>query len=340
MKIIFWGTPKYAIPTLDALIKDGNEILCVVTQPDKRRTRGRDKSPSPIKERAQEYKIPVITTSSIRKDVVTKEKIKSLNADIFIVVAFGQILPKDILELPRLGCWNSHASLLPRWRGAAPIQWSILKGDKETGIDIMLMDEGLDTGPVLLEKRIDIDLLDNYSDLSQKLSNLSAESILEAINIIKSIGSFKLDFRNKLLNLKLQSSSSVEPTYARQIVKADKLINWAEPVLTVHKRIMGLYPNTFTLVNNKILKIEVTEPIEPGSKLEKSLITNGLDLIKINKYKEPGTIVSFQKGFGLLIRCIDHPILIRKAKLQGKKSLESDSLIQQLKLHEGYIINS
>ena len=156
MKIIFWGTPKYAADNLIEIFKAGHEIIAAVTQPDRKRGRGKKLTPSPVKNVSIDLGIPVLTTPSISKDHKTKEILRNLNADIFLVVAFGQILPSDILDYPKFGCWNSHASLLPAWRGAAPIQWSILNGDSKTGVCIMSMEEGLDTGPVIEQEAINI----------------------------------------------------------------------------------------------------------------------------------------------------------------------------------------
>jgi methionyl-tRNA formyltransferase len=175
MKILFWGTPDYAVPTLEALIESGHTIVGVVTQPDRRRGRGKQLIPSPVKARALDLGCPVFTPERIRKDIEVQQTLKQLNADVSVVVAFGQILPKSVLQQPPLGCWNGHGSLLPRWRGAGPIQWSLLEGDSETGVGIMAMEEGLDTGPVLIEQPLAIGLSDNAEQLSQKLSQLTGQ---------------------------------------------------------------------------------------------------------------------------------------------------------------------
>ncbi len=162
MKIVFWGTPKYAAENLSNIFDAGHDVIAVVTQPDRKRNRGKRLSPSPVKETAIDLGIPAYTTNSISKDKNIKDILFSLNADVYIVVAFGQILPREILDQPILGCWNSHASILPKWRGAAPIQWSILNNDQQTGISIMSMEEGLDTGPVISQEFTDINPEDNF----------------------------------------------------------------------------------------------------------------------------------------------------------------------------------
>ena len=157
MRIIFWGTPEYSIPSLDILIKSKHEVIAVVSQPDKKRSRGNKLISSPVKSIAEQESIKIYTPEKIRGNIDFINELKSLSCDLFIVIAYGKILPKEILEIPKFGCWNAHASLLPRWRGAAPIQWSLIKGDEFTGVGIMKMNEGLDTGDILLEEKIKID---------------------------------------------------------------------------------------------------------------------------------------------------------------------------------------
>ena len=325
MKIVFWGTPDYAVPSLEALINNGHEILAVVTQPDKRRGRGNKLCPSPVKMKAQELGLSIITTNSIQKDMLNKEIIKNLNAEIYVVVAFGQLLPVDILDHPPYGSWNSHGSLLPRWRGAGPIQWSILSGDKQTGVSIMLMEEGLDTGPVLLEQEINIDLHDNYSALSKKLSLLSAATIVKALIIIETAGICTRDERLKLLNLRLQEDDVTKITYARSFIKEDRRINWEQKPIKIHKQIMAFHPNAYTYYNKKILKIEVSEPLN----LKDSQFKEDLALDKSKKEK-PGYIIGTIDSKGLVVSCGENAILIKKAKLEGKSTLEGNRLIQQL----------
>ena len=185
MNVLFWGTPQYAVPTLEALLAAGHTIVGVVTQPDRRRGRGKQVQPSPVKARALDIGCPIFTPSRIRLDIAVQEQLAALKADVSVVVAFGQILPKAVLDHPPLGCWNGHGSLLPRWRGAGPIQWSLLEGDAETGVGIMAMEEGLDTGPVLIEGRVPIRLRDNAQDLSIKLSQLTGELMATAMSQIE-----------------------------------------------------------------------------------------------------------------------------------------------------------
>ena len=163
MRILFWGTPEYSLASLEILIKSKHEVIAVVSQPDKKRSRGNKLTSSPVKSFAQQESIKIYTPEKIRNNIHFINELKSLSCDLFIVIAYGKILPKKILEIPKFGCWNAHASLLPRWRGAAPIQWALMKGDEFTGVGIMKMNEGLDTGDLLLEEKIKIDNNDNLN---------------------------------------------------------------------------------------------------------------------------------------------------------------------------------
>ena len=174
MRIIFWGTPEYSVKSLEVLKKSDHDIVAVITQPDKKRSRGNKLIASPVKEYAIKENIPVFTPEIIKGNIQFISKLKELSCDLFIVIAYGKILPKAILDIPKYKSWNAHASLLPRWRGAAPIQWSLLEGDEFTGVGIMKMEEGLDTGDILVEKKIKIANEENLKSLTRRLSDLSA----------------------------------------------------------------------------------------------------------------------------------------------------------------------
>ena len=174
MKAVFMGTPDFAVPVLQAMIDEGIEVAAVVTQPDKAKGRGNKIIFSPVKETAVAAGIPVLQPVRIRKDEAFIEKIREIAPDVIVVVAFGQIIPQSVLDIPRLGCVNVHASLLPKYRGAAPIQWAIISGEKQTGVTTMLMDAGLDTGDMLLRKVVDIDPKETGDSLHDKLSAAGA----------------------------------------------------------------------------------------------------------------------------------------------------------------------
>ena len=330
MRVIFWGTPTYALPTLNALVNSGYDLVAVVTQPDRRRGRGKQLIPSPVKLRAIELGLSVFTPEKLRGDYELQKELAELNADISIVVAFGQILPAEVLNQPLLGCWNGHGSLLPRWRGAGPIQWSILSGDKVTGVGIMAMEEGLDTGPVLLQESIEIGLLENANQLGKRLSELTASLMIEALlKIIASTSGQRLKHINQL-NVTKQEQLEGKPTYARMLTKPDHIINWNHSAIDIHRKVMGLCPNAVTAWRKKRLKIITTEPLIEV--LSKYLSKNVRPLIgrwQVDT-NQPGTILGFEPELGIIVSTHDWPLLIRQAQLEGKGVAESRVLIQQL----------
>ena len=327
MNIIFWGTPEFCIPIFEAILNSSHNIVGVVTQPDKRRGRGKATSFSPIKQKAIELNIPIFTPVRIKFDEITRKALKELDADLYVVVAFGQILPKEILNLPKYGCWNIHASLLPRWRGAAPIQWAVINGDRQTGVCIIKMDEGLDTGPVLLEKSIDLGCLENSEILKEKLSKLSSNQIIIALNAIqKCINKGEPIERIRLIR---QENLDREITYARLIKKEDYLINWQETSIQLHQKVLGLYPNCYTYILDKRIKLTQTMPIDIR-------FTNYLDenvrsfIGKVDDNIKPGQIIDTIPELGIIVKTRKSLLLIKGAKIEGKIELFGKSLIQQL----------
>ena len=248
-----------------------------------------------------------------------KNKLKALSCDLFIVIAYGKILPKEILEIPKFGSWNAHASLLPRWRGAAPIQWSLIYGDKFTGVGIMKMNEGLDTGDILLEEKLKIDKKDNLNTLTEKLSILSSKLFINAISLIEENINKKHNFK-----LKNQINLDREITYARMIEKSDYKVDWNNEAIHISRKIKGLYPRAYTNFrgkNLKIIKIKVLKSDEINNK----------ENIFINNHSEPGTILAIFKNEGLVISTKTYPIILIEAKLEGKNISSKKQLIQQLK---------
>jgi len=315
VRILFWGTPEYSIPSLDIFIKSKHEVIGVVSQPDKKRSRGNRLISSPVKSFAEKESIKIYTPAKIRDNIDFINELKSLSCDLFIVIAYGKILPKEILEIPKFGCWNAHASLLPRWRGAAPIQWSLIKGDEFTGVGIMKMNEGLDTGDLLLEEKIKIDNDDNLNTLSEKLSILSAKLFLNATSLIE---------ENTNSQLTKQNSLGREITYARMIEKSDFRVDWGNEAIEISQKIKGLYPRantTFRGKNLKILKIKVLSSDE--IKNEKYLF--------MSNYSRPGIILAVIENEGIIISTKTDPIILLEAKLEGKNISSKKQLIQQLK---------
>ena len=328
MKIIFWGSPTYAAENLKQLVKSGYEVIAVVTQPDRKRGRGTKLIPTPVKQVGIDFGIPVYETRSISKDQNTKNKLLNLNADVYIVVAFGQILPKEILDKPELGCWNSHASLLPKWRGAAPIQWSIIDNDSKTGICIMSMEEGLDTGPVIELEVTDISDTDNLEILTNRLCKISSKLLVKSLNNIKNTKGLDKNARLNKLNAIDQSKLKGNPSYARQLKKDDYIVNWNQTARMVIKRIQGLYPNAYTYHNGKRIKILEVKSIEPSNKLNSNIYLKNISLAD----KTPGEILMIKKQYGIFVMTNDFPILISSAQLEGRNKTDSYTLALQANL--------
>ena len=332
MRLLFWGTPAYAVQTLSALHDAGHSIVGVVTQPDRRRGRGKQLVPSPVKQRAEEIGCPVFTPERIRHDSACQQQLADLQPDASIVVAFGQILPRDVLQQPPLGCWNGHGSLLPRWRGAGPIQWSLLEGDVETGVGIMAMEEGLDTGPVLLERKLKIGLLENADQLGERLSRLTAELMVEALPRIEMAGPGSEAERWRALDMRFQSD---EHTYARMLQKGDYQIDWSTSALSIHRKVMGLYPGAQTNCKGKRLKIQSTEPLI--ERLIDQLSPEATALIgswPTGKY-EPGRVLAAVQDLGIVVSSSGCPLLIREAQLEGKSRSRGQTLVQQMQSEVG-----
>ena len=327
MRLLFWGTPAYAVPTLSALHEAGHTIVGVVTQPDRRRGRGKQLVPSPVRNRAEELGLPVFTPSRIRHDTDCQTQLAELKPDASIVVAFGQILPMEVLQQPPLGCWNGHGSLLPRWRGAGPIQWSLMEGDSETGVGIMAMEVGLDTGPVLLERKLKIGLLDNAQQLGDRLSQLTADLMVEALPLIEAAGPGTEAERRQRLDLRYQPD---EHTYARMVTKADYRIDWSASALAIHRLVMGLYPGAQTRCQGKMLKIHSTEPLI--ERLKDQLTSPAAALVGrwATGEDEPGTVLAAIQDLGIVVSSSGCPLLIREAQLEGKSKSSGQALVQQL----------
>jgi len=230
MRVVFMGTPEFSVPILTAIIGHGYEVVAVYTQPPRPAgRRGLELTKSPVHEKAEQFGIPVFTPKSL-KGVEEQEVFASLEADVAIVVAYGLLLPQAILDAPRLGCYNGHASLLPRWRGAAPIQRAIMAGDSETGMMIMKMDAGLDTGPVAMVEKVAITPDMSAGELHDRLSQIGADLMIRALGALE----------RESLALQPQAEEGV--TYAAKIDKTEARIDWSKPAKHVHNTIRGLSP--------------------------------------------------------------------------------------------------
>lgn len=271
-RIVFFGTPAFALPSFERLLKGPDEIVGAVTQPDRERGRGRKKAPSPVKELALQRGIALYQPERVKESSFLTE-MKVLSPDLFVVVAFGQILPKTLLEVPQFGAVNVHGSLLPKYRGAAPIVWALLKGEKKTGITTMLMDEGMDTGDILLQAEIPIEEEDTGETLSRKLSALGGELLMETLEGLKA------------RRLSPQPQDHTKASYAPPLKKEDGWIDWRRSAEEIHLQIRAFnpWPGAFTRWERGLLKIlrgEVrkgTSTAEPGS-----VLWIGSDFIEVN----------------------------------------------------------
>ncbi|HBP54140.1 MAG TPA: methionyl-tRNA formyltransferase [Synechococcus sp. UBA8638] len=326
MRILFWGTPTYAVPCLDALVTAGHGLVGVVSQPDRRRGRGGQLQPSPVKRRAMELGLPVWTSPSLRHDTPLQQQLATLAADVFVVVAFGQILPPEILAQPRLGCWNGHGSLLPRWRGAAPIQRALLAGDRLTGVSIMAMEEGLDTGPVLLKSGLPIALCDNAAAMARRLSQLTADLMVEAMALLATGPA----------QLKPQPATGV--TMAAKVRKEELWLPWREPALQLHRRVMGFYPRAMTHWQGRQLNVLTTAPLLPERAEELEAI-GGAPMRDLSQTPwpagQPGQVAAVAPGQGLVVATGEGHLLLQEAQLAGKTPCRGTRLHQVLKAEAG-----
>lgn len=298
MKIVFFGTPQFAVPTLEALLRSGVEVMAVVTQPDKRRGRGNELSPSPVKSIALVHELPVWQPKSVKKDAETLEKLRSLNADFFVVIAYGQILSQEILDMPKFGCINVHGSILPKYRGAAPIQWCLYHGETETGITTMLMDAGMDTGAMLLKATTPIAPFDTAQDLAIRLSAIGAELLIETLQ--------------KFTEIQPISQDNEQATYAPLIKKPDYELDWSRSAIKLHNQIRGFFPNCSTTFRGSALKVLKTIPLEPGWMPEE------LENFKFEPLS-PGEVVGVIKNWGAVVQTGEGMLLLKEVQLSGKR---------------------
>lgn len=280
MRIIFMGTPAFSVPVLDALVAAGHEIVAVYCQPPRPAGRGKKDRPSPVQARAEELGLPVRYPTSLKTPEALGE-FEALNADVAVVVAYGLILPQAILDAPLHGCLNIHASLLPRWRGAAPIHRAIMAGDVETGVCIMQMEAGLDTGPVLVRLMTGIYPQDTTDTLSERLSAIGADLIVDALA--------------RLPRLDPQKQDEAGASYAAKIDKAEARVDWTRPAAEVDRMIRGLsaFPGAWCDINGARVKLLLSEPAEgegaPGQALDDALtIACGSGAVRLTRLQRAG----------------------------------------------------
>ena len=303
MKIIFMGTPDFAAASLEALIASRHEIQAVVTQPDKPKGRKGELTPSPVKVVAEGKGIKVYQPLKVRDEEFV-ETLRAYNPDVIVVVAFGQIIPLSILKMPKFGCVNIHGSLLPKYRGAAPIQWAVLDGEKETGITTILMDEGIDTGDILLKKTIKIDTDETSGSLFDKLMALGAETILETLDELE---------KGSLTPIKQGESPTA---YAKMLTKAMGLIDFTRPAKELDCFVRGMdpWPSAYTRLSGKTLKLWKVRAVEGSGKA--------------------GSVIGIGKE-SFIVACGEGAIEVLEVQLEGKKRMSAGDFLKGSTLNIG-----
>ena len=311
MRIVFMGTPDFAVPALRALQNAGHEIACCVTQPDRAKGRGGKVAMPPVKTCAMEHGVPVLQPDRVR-DKNCVQALRAFNADFFVVAAFGQILPKEVLEIPKYGCINIHASLLPRFRGAAPIQHAILAGDAETGVTIMRMDEGCDTGDMLLTGSVPVTEEDTGGSLFEKLSDLGAKLIVEALP--------------KIADGTLQGEAQDDAlaTDAPKLTKEMGTIDWNRETAFIARQIRAFdpWPCATTVLNGKTLKI---------------LSAKTADDMQTEADPVPGCVLSATKQ-GLFVKTGDGALQVLRLQPEGKKAMDVSAFLNGNAIESGTVL--
>ncbi|UMZ73297.1 methionyl-tRNA formyltransferase [Natranaerofaba carboxydovora] len=310
LNIIFMGTPEFAVPTLNALIDSEHNLELVVTQPDKPKGRGQKTAPTPVKENCLEREITVYQPDDL-KDELVYNRLKELKPDLIVTMAYGKLIPGKILELPEIDCINVHASLLPKYRGAAPIHWAVINGEKETGITIMSMDEGMDTGDILSQEKVPIHYEDTTGDVHDKLKKVSPKILLETIKKIEQgeITQIKQD----------EKKATIAPKLTKEYLK----INWEnEDAGTIYNKIRGLnpWPVSYTYWQNKRLRLWESKNLDDSE-------IKGVagEIIRID---DDGPVVQCQKGL-ITLTCLQP---------EGKKKLKGNDFLRGYSMEMGEVL--
>ena len=308
MRIVFMGTPEYAAKSLEAILEAGHEVTLVVTQPDKPKGRSAELIASPVKECAMAHGIPVFQPVRIKRPEAVEE-LRKYPADVFVVAAFGQILSQEILDMPANGSLNVHASLLPKYRGASPIQRVILDGEEKTGITIMQMDAGIDTGDILYQKEIAIENTDDFETLHDKLALLGGKAIVEALELLK---------QGKLVRTKQDDAASC---YAPLITKEMGKLDFTKSAVALDRQIRSMtpWPSAFTKWNGKQMKIWKALPVE------------------CTKKAQPGSVVSVTKDF-FFVKTGEGALKICELQLEGKKRMSVHDFLLGVKVQAGDLL--
>lgn len=308
MKVVFMGTPDFSVGALEALVKAGHEVTAVVTQPDRQKGRSLEMSFSPVKECALRYELPVFQPEKI-KTAEAVEVLRGYEADIFVVAAFGQILSKEILEMPKYGCINIHASLLPKYRGAAPIQWAILNGDAITGVTIMQMNEGLDTGDILTTKEVEISAEETGESLFDKLAIAGAELLIETLPEIE---------KGTLTPIKQEEEKA---SHVRMLTKEMGKIDWEKEAIVLERLVRGMnsWPSAYCRLRNKNMKVWRAAVLEEDTDAR------------------PGEIVNVTKD-ALYIQTGKGQLVLQEVQLESKKRMQVKDFLIGYQLEAGEIL--
>ncbi len=312
MKIVFMGTPDFAAGALEALIAAGHEITAVYTQPDKPKGRGKEVQMSPVKELALKHHIPVYQPRRI-KEAEEVEKLRQIPADVFVVAAFGQIVSQEILDIPKYGCINIHASLLPKYRGAAPIQWAVIDGEEKTGVTIMQMNAGIDTGDILYTKEYMLDSKETGASLFDKLMALGAEAIVEALPLIEA---------GKIIPIPQEHEKA---THAAKLTKQLGELDFTRSAVELERLIRGLnsWPSAYTYFKGKQLKIWTADVVDmPETKAlgQACAKEENQNLKQTNLGVQPGTVLSVEKQSFTVATGIG-ALQILELQIEGKKRM-------------------
>lgn len=308
MKIVYMGTPDFAVSALEAIVKAGHEVSLVVTQPDKAQKRSSALVMPPVKEKALEYNIPVFQPEKLRKSDIM-DRLNAIKPDVIVVVAFGQILPKDVLEAPKYGCVNIHASLLPKYRGAAPIQWAVINGDEKTGVATMLMDETLDTGDILMLEEYTLRPDETGGSLFDRLAAIGAELIIKTLDGLEK-GTI------------VPKTQEGEASYAAKLDKSMARLDYDRPAKMVECMVRGLnpWPCAYSILGGKTLKIW-------GAKV----CNEAPDDAKV------GEIYMIDKEY-IYVKCAEGAIAITELQLEGKKRMDTKSFLLGYHIEKGTIL--
>lgn len=300
------GTPAFAVPTLKALLESDDELVAVISQPDRQRGRGRKLEPTPTKKFAEEHNIPVLQPAKVKTEEFLSE-LRDLNPDVIIVAAYGKILPRELLEIPPHGCINVHPSLLPKYRGASPINGAVIAGDKLTGVTIMQLDEGMDTGDILIQKEVPIEHDDTAETLAPKLSQIGGELIIQTLGLLK---------QGKLEPKKQDDSQA---THTQMLKKEDGLIDWSKSSEEIRNLIRGMqpWPGAFTYIGDKMLKLYSAQLSHMGG--------------------SPGEVLGSAREV-LEVGCGEGSLIISELQIEGGKRLDSKSFLTGRNIEPGTVL--